>query len=176
MTASVTDFITNGIRNGGQRPNRYRIIFAFPSGVASGSVANTASYLAKSASIPGLTAGPAETPYMGRTVKLAGDLTINDWSTTITIDSMEVYHAFNAWLNAGIGVTSNRGRVTPREYMADITLHLLDRDDKVVSKMQLISCFVTALGDVSLAYDANNTLMELPVTFAINDLKNESTR
>ena len=65
-------------------------------------------FLIKSAALPASTLGIIELPFMGRKIKLAGDRTFEDWSTTIINDEkFSVRAAIEAWSDSINGLQSN---------------------------------------------------------------------
>ena len=107
MAFKVTDFINEA--QDGARPALFLANVNFPKGVKGGSDAGTKSrFLIKSTSIPGSTLGIIELPFMGRKIKIAGDRTFEDWSTTVINDEkFTIRAAIEAWSDAINGLQSN---------------------------------------------------------------------
>ena len=84
----------------GVRPNMFEVEFAFPSGIDAGD-GTLATYMCKSAALPASNVGVIEVPFRGRTVKIAGDRTFDNWSTTFITDrDMKIRAQFEKWLDS----------------------------------------------------------------------------
>ena len=107
MAFKVTDFINEA--QDGARPSLFLAQINFPVSVPGGIEARDRSrFLIKSTSIPASTLGMIELRFMGRKIKLAGDRTFEDWSTTIINDEkFSVRSAIEAWSDSINGLQSN---------------------------------------------------------------------
>ena len=92
---------------GGARPNLFEVDVTFPTAVNLGIQGDGTGqfdsenfrFLCKTAALPGSNVTPIEVPFRGRTLKVAGDRTIEPWSVTI-INDEDFSHrrAFEAWI------------------------------------------------------------------------------
>ena len=107
MAFKVTDFINEA--QDGARPSLFLAQINFPVSVPGGTEARDRSrFLIKATSIPASTLGMIELPFMGRKIKLAGDRTFEDWTTTIINDEkFSVRAAIEAWSDSINGLQSN---------------------------------------------------------------------
>ena len=107
MAFKVTDFINEA--QDGARPSLFLAQVNFPITVPGGIEARDKSrFLIKATSIPASTLGIIELPFMGRKIKLAGDRTFEDWSTTVINDEkFTIRAAIEAWSNSINGLQSN---------------------------------------------------------------------
>lgn len=171
-TASIADFLANGIPQGGARPNRFRVVFTFPAGVfLPNESARKMSYTCKATQAPGHTVGVTEVPYMGRVAKVAGDETIDDWTTTILIDNDYVARdTFENWKQFVINTSTNVGKNEPISYMGRADVEHLDRAGNVIKRFGIEKIWPTVVGPVQLGWDQNNSVSEFEATFAVNDL------
>lgn len=174
-TNSVTDFIQSGINHGGVRPNRFRVLFNVPA-IAGGTDARKLALLTQGAQIPGGNIGEAVVPYMGREAKLAGDVTINPWTTTITLDTLDQYYTFVRWQNAIMGTNSNVGVVTPAEYMGSASVEVLDRDGSTLDTIEVALIWPTTVNDLEFNHGTNNAIGTVVVTFSVNDVRSGATK
>ena len=172
VEASIADFIANGIPLGGARPNRFRVIFTFPAGLTlPNEAARKMSYTCKATQAPGHTVGVAEVPYMGRVAKIAGDETIEDWTTTVIIDNDYVARdTFENWKQFVIDTNTNLGKNEPTQYMGRADVEHLDRKGDVIKSFGIEKIWPSTVGSVQLGWDQNNTVSEFEVSFAVNDL------
>ena len=107
MAFKVTDFINEA--QDGARPTLFAANIAFPALVAGGvRAAQKIRFLIKATQLPASNLGMIELPFMGRKIKIAGDRTFEDWSTTIINDEkFEVRAAIEAWSNSINGLQTN---------------------------------------------------------------------
>ena len=86
MAFNVAEFRANMIGDGA-RPNLFQVTLNFPTiaenGVAAG---QKATFMAKSAQLPGSTIGTVPVYYFGRELKFAGNRTFTDWTLQIIND------------------------------------------------------------------------------------------
>lgn len=169
--SNVSDFLGNGIKSGGLRPNRFKVKFTFPNSV-NGDVRQL-TFLTKATSIPGGNVGTVTLPFMGREVKLPGDVTFNDWNATIILDTREQRDIFYRWQNKIQGNSSNATSFNSiQDQFGTAEIELIGRDNKPTgptTKVKLI--FPTTVGELSLGWDQNNAVLECPITFAVNDIE-----
>ena len=107
MAFKVTDFINEA--QDGARPTLFAANIAFPSVVDGGVKAGQKiRFLIKATQLPASNLGMIELPFMGRKIKIAGDRTFEDWSTTIINDEkFEVRASIEAWSNSINGLQTN---------------------------------------------------------------------
>ena len=100
MAFNVAEFRANMIGDGA-RPNLFQVSLNFPT-VATNGIASSqkASFMAKTAQLPGSTLGTVTTHYFGRELKFVGNRTFADWTITIINDEdFVVRNAFERWMN-----------------------------------------------------------------------------
>ena len=85
MAVLGVDDFKSKLRGGGARPNLFKVTINYP-GFADGD-AELTSFLCETASLPGSTFGIIPVPFRGRVLKIAGDRTFAEWSTTIINDT-----------------------------------------------------------------------------------------
>jgi hypothetical protein len=168
---SINSFIAN-FQGGGARPNRYEVILTFPALVANPFATTKASYTCKAASIPSSNMGAVDVPYMGRSVKVAGDKTFDDWNVTIINDTdFSVRDTFEQWVDRILGHERNasaNGWENPSNYYANAVVRQLGRENQVLKEYAVEGIFPTQVGDIQLGYDQNDQIEEFQVTFAVN--------
>ena len=90
MPFSITDFRSTGIAKGGARPNLFEVqISGLPNApfvTALGNGDKTFAFSCKASSIPAQTIGVVEVPYFGRSIKVPGNKTFDNWTVTIIND------------------------------------------------------------------------------------------
>jgi len=203
---SIEDFKSN-LANGGVRPTMFEVQIVFPkilrdtfdlsdfdpadandnggtSGETSGSAAELtekSTFLVKSSSLPGSNIGMIPVPFRGRQLKVSGDRSFNDWSTTIYNDSdyrlrdaiekwSEIiqYHNFAIGHNQVDSGTSNS--IFGEEesgYMGTGFVRQLDRQGRQLKIYKFAGIWPVTIEDIQLGFDQFNTIEEYGVTWAV---------
>jgi hypothetical protein len=170
--SSVSDFINSGITNGGVRLNRFRVTFSLPSSLAGDT--RKLALLTQGAKVPGGNIGTTVVPYMGREVHLPGDLTLDTWDVTVTLNTMEQYHIFKRWQNRIVGTNSNLGTEDLSTIFGSATIELLGIGDSVLDTFSVKLIWPSVVGGLDMSHATNNSIGTIPVTFELNDIDSES--
>lgn len=161
--ASLAEF--RGQFEGGARPTLYNVSLVFPVGVADGKATEKMSFMCKGAQIPGITTGMIEVPYMGRTVKLAGDRQFQPINLTVVNDNdWLIRNAFERWMNLMNQHGENVGAIRPSEYQVDMVVDQLDRAGNVIASYTLVAAFPSDLSPIELGFDQVDTIEEWTAT------------
>jgi hypothetical protein len=152
----------------GLRANRFLVSFHDPISTSD------MSFFVKSTTIPDKTLGMVEVAWMGQKIKLAGDPTFNDWSCTFVCDTnLTARKVIEAWYSLACEtITNTRG--TQLTYKHKITVEILNGVNETVKKVALIGAFPTSLGELAVAHDSNDQVMEFTVNFAYDYFVEES--
>jgi hypothetical protein len=181
----------NRLSGGGARPNLFEVNFpSFPSGVESqypgqvwtDNVKKNFRFMCKAAQMPGSSVPAISVPFRGRTLKVAGDRTYEDWTVTILNDeSFDLRTAFEKWGNAIAKLDDGTGIAKPGEYMTNATVrqlgrgNILNNTDNNAGKgdemiklrtYTFVDLFPTEISPIELSYDSADTIEEFTVTFA----------
>jgi hypothetical protein len=166
MSLSINDFKAKLV-GGGARNNLFRVTLNNP-GVASGIPAELASFMCKGAALPASVVGQVDVPFRGRQLKVAGDRTFENWTTTIFNDiGFEVRDGIERWMNslnahaAGIAQSIN-----PAEYQADFIVDQLDRTNAVVKSYNIVGAFPVNLAAIELDFGTNDQIQEFTCEWA----------
>ena len=150
---------------GGARPNQFRVKLGFPAYVVG---ADPSYSLLVTGALPASNVNPAIIQYRGREVKLAGERIFDPWTITVVNDSEFSLRApFEEWMNGMNDRESNEGVLTPRDYMTDIVVEHLDRNDKVLPNgvYTLRNAFPIQMSEIALNYAQNDIFEEFTVTW-----------
>jgi len=170
MARTISEFASEF--RGGVRPNLFRVqIFGQP-----GPVGTNFEFHCKGASIPASTIGAIDVPYMGRQLKVPGDRTFEEWTVTVLNDVNWAHRAnFERWSD---NITANAGNVSRLRgesvYGTGIVLHL-DRSGNTIRRYTLQNIFPTSIAAIDLTSDANDTVEEYTVGFAVNGVQSLAT-
>lgn len=174
MANKISDFIT--LIAQGVKPNMFSVEIPFPDLVGAGSATDqeTINLLCKSAALPASNLGVIEVPFRGRTIKIAGDRTFDTWTATFFNDkNMKTRSYFEKWLSL---MNTHEGNIAPLfvlsendGYAKPIKVKQLQKDEKeggsAIREYTLHYAFPTNVGQIDLAYDANDQIEEFTVEF-----------
>ena len=174
---------------GGVRPNLFEVQVNFPDGVNLG-IQNDGGgefdgdrfrFLCKAASLPASNVGNIDIPFRGRTLKVAGDRTVDDWSITV-INDEDFGHrrAFEAWAQNIAQYGDSSGLTDPSSYMGQATVYQLGRnassqqgsnspatDSNILAQYKMVDIFPTTIAAIDLSYDTADTIEEFTVDFQV---------
>ena len=170
---------------GGTRPNLFEVsIPTFPSAISEAWSAGDDSengifkFLCKATALPASNLGSIEIPFRGRTLKVAGDRTFDDWTVTIINDEdFRLRTAFERWSNVMSQLDDATGVTNPTSYMTDGYVQQLGRggqiaaasndggESAVLRSYKFFDVFPITVGEIALSYDTTDALEEFDVTF-----------
>ena len=166
MAFKVTDFINEA--QDGARPSLFLAQINFPVSAPGGIEARDRSrFLIKSTSIPASTLGMIELPFMGRKIKLAGDRTFEDWSTTIINDEkFSVRAAIEAWSDSINGLQSNTPTFSQSiGYRTTGQVVQYSARGNPIRTYTFHNIWPSALAAIELAWETESTIEEFECTW-----------
>ena len=84
--------------------------------------------MCKAAQLPASNIASIDVPFRGRTLKVAGDRTIENWTITIINDEdFNLRTRFEVWMNGIAKLDDNTGATLPDSYMVDAYVYQLGR-------------------------------------------------
>ena len=167
ITSNVSSFLTQVKQ--GVRPNMFQVDITFPGTVEADQT--LVSYMCKSAALPASNIGVIEVPFRGRTVKIAGDRTFDNWSATFINDKeMKSRSYFEQWLNQINTHKANTGAIQdPTLYGRSVVIRQLEKDNSPAGSelrsYKLWYAFPISTSAIDLAYDSNDQIEEFSVEF-----------
>jgi hypothetical protein len=169
----VDDFKSK-LRGGGARPTLFKANITFP--IYAGGDVELTSFLCKAASLPASTTSFIPVGFRGRQLKVAGDRTFDPWTIVVINDTdMSIRNAFERWMNGINAHQSNTGLTNPVDYMTDMTIDQLDKDESIIKRYNLRACFPTNLSEIALSYDTTDTIEEFSVEFQMQYWESQTT-
>ena len=191
------------LQGGGARPNLFEVQIPNLPDAATDStpkadwgtdIQENFSILCKAANLPASNIASIDVPFRGRTLKVAGDRTIDNWTVTIINDEdFGIRNAMEAWMNGIARLSNNTGATNPDSYMIDAVVHQLGRgysgnkhskknsdtsgDTKVtpLKSYKFIDIFPVAVSAIDLSYDSSDTIEEFTVEFAVQSFESLSS-
>jgi len=167
MPFNVND-IRAQLKGGGARPNLFQVVMPFPSIAGGGGAATKMTFTCKGAQLPGSDLGMVEMPYFGRTIKLAGNRTFPEWTTTVINDEdFSVYNAVQTWMNS---INTHSGNLreagsNPRDYHSTADVIHYGKDGDAIKKVTIVNMWPSTLAPIDLDWSSNDTLEEFTCTW-----------
>ena len=167
ITSNVSGFLQRVSQ--GVRPNMFQVDIQFPDTVDADQELVT--FMCKSAALPASNVGVIEVPFRGRSVKIAGDRTFDNWSATFINDKdMKARSYFEAWLRDINTHQANTANVIdPSAYGRSVVVRQLEKDENSngseLRSYKLWYAFPTSSSAIDLAYDSNDQIEEFSVEF-----------
>lgn len=164
MAFNLNDFKSRGIPEAGFRPTLFEIS-------NTGRVGEQFKFLCMATNVPAFTVGVIEVPYFGRKIKVPGDRTYTEWTTTVMLDeSFDIRDQLEAWnlsMNSYIENVGNvvNGSTGPKDNLA-ITLY--GKAGNAVRSYTLESCWPIEVGPIDLDWNATDTIGTFQVTWAFD--------
>jgi hypothetical protein len=170
MAFNVSNFRAQLV-NDGARPNLFEVNLNFPfvaaDGVTSG---QKATFLVKSAQLPGSTVGTVPLFYFGRELKFAGNRTFTDWTVQIINDEdFSIRNSLESWMNAinsHAGNIRNSGATAPSGYTADAKVTQYGKSGNILKQYDFVGMFPIDVAPIDLDWGSNDSIEEYSVTFA----------
>ena len=191
------------LQGGGARPNLFEVqipnlpdaaLNSTPNADWGTDVQENFSILCKAANLPASNVASIDVPFRGRTLKVAGDRTIDNWTITVINDEdFGIRNAMEAWMNGIARLSNNTGATNPESYMTDAYVYQLGRgysgnrhseknsdsagDTKVtpLKSYRFIDIFPVAISAIDLSYDSSDTIEEFTVEFAVQSFESVSS-
>lgn len=167
MAFSVTSFKSQGLQRGGYRPALFEVRVSH--------IGQEFSLLAQSTNVPALTMGVIEVPYFGRKIKVAGDRTYAEWTTTVMVEEdFSARGALEQWqmdMNRG---ASNVRTLINEEYKKEAEVLLYGKAGNVIRTYKLIGCWPTDVGTIELDWNTTDTIGTYTVTWAFDFMEEGS--
>ena len=191
------------LQGGGARPNLFEVQIPNLPDAATGStpkadwgtdIQENFSILCKAANLPASNIASIDVPFRGRTLKVAGDRTIDNWTVPIINDEdFGIRNAMEAWMNGIARLSNNTGATKPEAYMTDAYVYQLGRgysgdrhsdknsdtaDGSKVNPLKsykFLDIFPVAISAIDLSYDSSDTIEEFTVEFAVQSFESLSS-
>ena len=165
MATTISDFASNF--RGGVRPNLFRVdIQGAPEAF------NDFHFFCKGAPIPASTLTAIPVPFRGRQLQVPGDRTFEEWTVTVLNDvNWQHRSAMENWSNRINAHGANISDFNDLSFYGNALVLHLDRQGTVLRRYILEDIFPTTISAIDLTSDANDTVEEYTVSFAVNNVK-----
>ena len=185
MAHSLTDFKSKLV-GGGARPNLFEVEITpgdLPTGVSKYD-GDVFKYLCKAANLPASNVASIDVPFRGRTFKVNGDRTFDNWTITVINDiDFTIRRAFEEWAQFVANYQEASGATNPNDYMRSATVKHLGRKKsnigygennskgeglETIAQYKFADIFPVNISAIDLSYDTTDTIEEFTVEFAVN--------
>ena len=182
---TISQFKT-ALGGGGVRPNLFEVrldasnLTEFMGGVPADNLA----FMCKAANLPAQNVASIDVPFRGRTFKVAGDRTIDNWTITVINDEdFRFRNAFENWTQQIANLDDNMGTTDPSAYMVNAKVYQLGRgsekssqnnggtENVVLKEYEFQNIFPTNVSAIDLSYDTGDTIEEFTVEFQVQSLR-----
>lgn len=139
------------------RPNRFKVVgFGLDQDLE---------FFAQSSSLPASNIGTVEVPFQGRTIKIPGDRTFDEWTITVREDnSASLRKNLEAWMAEANEIITNVGVNDVESIKRDGQIILLDRGGSEALEYNLIGAWPSNIGDLDLSWDENDSIATYDIT------------
>tara|TARA_Y100001973_G_C5189352_1_gene329894 strand:+ start:496 stop:1035 length:540 start_codon:yes stop_codon:yes gene_type:complete len=169
------------LRGGGARANLFRCNVFFPAVVVQqGNAAESIQFLARSAQLPSSTIEVGEIPFRGRTIKIPGNRTFEEWTINVYNDTnFDIRNTFENWMDAINTHVGNVQRVPGDNVFSDLfqraTVDQLDGQGNVIKTYTFENLWPSTVGSIELSYDATTEIEAFDVTLQYSHWESDST-
>ena len=161
---NINDFKAK-LAGGGARANQFKVTMPFPGYAQVGGEIEDLAFLCRSTVIPAMSVPSFNVPFRGRSIKIAGDRTIGDWSVTVYNDTnFKLRNAFERWQNGINNMSDNEGLTNPVDYQVDCFLDHLDRNGNTIKSYTLRGVYPTNIAAIGLDYEEQGAIEQFDVT------------
>jgi len=162
----------SALASGGARPSLFDLeVSKVAAGVSS---LNNIKFVCNVSALPPLTITPIERQYFGRVVKIPGDMTFGDLSTTIIMteggDERSVLEQWMDEINKTTQNKMNEGHVTSNGFAGTVKLNQYGKagSSTPIHKIEFVDCWPSTIGDIALSYDTASDIEVFDVTWTYN--------
>ena len=172
---NINDFKAK-LAGGGARANQFKVTMPFPGYAQVGGEIEDLAFLCTATSIPAMTVANINVPFRGRSIKIAGDRTIADWSITVLNDTnFKLRNAFERWSNGINNMSDNEGLTNPVDYQVDAFVDHLDRNGNTIKSYTLRGAYPADISGIDLSYAEATEIESFTVTFSYQYFETNTT-
>ena len=175
MAFNIADF-QEALAEQGARPNLFEMTLTVPS--ITGVVNTNFTTLCKTAQIPGSTIGVVEVQYFGRPVKMPGNRTFENLTTTIINDEDFVLRtSLESWMAFLNKHEKNTSSVLGLNYTGTLTLQQYNKNGTSTApgKYTFNKCWPVNVAPIDLDWGTNDTIEEFTVEWAYDWWSNDTS-
>ena len=173
MAFTISEFRGKALTNAGARANLFDVTISDVPLMDAAAV-NQFIFACKAAAIPPMAVGTIDVPYFGRTIKVPGNKTFDNWTVTVINDEdFLIRNGFEKWI-AAMGTHENNVATIGTDFTqaggslyGNATVkHYNKSNSKTIAEYKFLNIFPVSLGEITLGWDANDAIEEFTVEFA----------
>ncbi len=161
--------------NGGNRSHLYDVTMNWPTGIPNRDKFDEMNrFRIRAVNLPPSQVNPIRIPYRGRILKWPGDRVYFPWTFRILDDQKEdstqrtsIWHGLQEWSNFINDHVTNRSSDNWSDFTADWTIQQVGYGTEAgasLKEIQLVDCWPTSVGPITMDSNAIDTLVEFTVT------------
>ena len=171
MAFSINKFRGGALNASGARPNLFDAqLTKNPVGINP----DEFRFACKGAAIPAMTVGTIDVPYFGRIIKVPGNKTFDNWTTTIINDEgFEIRNAMEEWIASMGSHSENKvaagvaaGDFTSLYGTATVNQYGKEGSETPLQTYTFVNIFPVSMSEIALEWGTNDTIEEFTVEFA----------
>lgn len=167
MAFNINDFTAN-LTFGGARAALFQVNITNPiDSIGDAKI----QFMAKAASMPGMTLNQIPVSYFGRQIKLAGNRIVDDWTVTIINDEdFLIRNALEGWSNAINGMESNTAATSVellRLYKSTAQVTQFSKTGVPIRTYHMRGIFPVNISPIDVNWEAD-AIQEYQVQFAVD--------
>jgi len=175
MAFKIQEFRGKALNDAGARANLFDVSMTAPAAAAELNAVDEFTFACKAAAIPAMTVATIDVPYFGRTIKVPGNKTFDNWTVTIINDEgFHIRNGFEKWIAAMGSHTSNEASIGAdfageggSLYGSAIVQHYKKTGGAIAqAKYSFVNIFPVSIAEITLGWDANDAIEEFTVEFA----------
>ena len=129
-------------------------------------------FMVKAAQLPESVIGQIEVPYAGRKIKVAGDRTFSEWTTTVINDEdFAIRHALETWsnaINSHEGNSMETGSSSPASYKANAQIVQYSKTGQAIREYTMDGMFPINISTIEMSWESNDQIEEFTVSWALD--------
>lgn len=161
MAINIGRFTQGALQRGGYRPTLFEVQVT--------DVGNQFNFLCNATQVPAFTMGVIEVPYMGRKIKIAGDRTYAEWTTTVFVEEdFGLRRRLEKWQKEINDPETNIRTDVFNGYKKTGDITLYDKKGTPRQRYKLKGLWPTEVGTIDLDWNTTDTLATYQVTWAFD--------
>jgi hypothetical protein len=162
MAFNIDTFKEGALKQGGFRPTLFEAEVT--------RAGNQMNFLCQATQVPAMTMGVIEVPYFGRKIKLAGDRTYAEWTTTLMIEEDFGLRAeLENWQQRINAARENTRQEVAEAYKAEATIKLYGKGGGAPIRTYLLEgCWPSDVSTIDLDWNTIDTIGTYTVTWAFD--------
>ena len=154
MAFQLSTFASN-FTGGGARSSLFEVSFSGTEPTNDSGLAKL-KFLCKSTTIPPSNIASIDVPFLGRSIKVAGDRTFEPWTTTILNDEdFQIRNTLEKWMDqikSHVNIKQKEQSISG--YQRTMVLTQFDKAGGTIKKWNFINAWPGSVSEISLAWDA----------------------